>query len=229
MLTLTTLASGSSGNCYLLSCDDETLILDCGIPIKEIKKGLDYNVSNVNAVLVTHGHQDHARSLSEFQRMGIDCFTPYLETNKSQARKFGGFKVQSFEVPHDNVACCGFYIVCPDGQRMVYATDFSYIPVSFKKLKINTLLIECNYCKSIVDRDKENYSHVARGHAELQTTIGIVKDNVSNALRSVIVCHLSSSNADSEEILTEVKKVAGNANVYVAERGLTVDLSEVPF
>jgi hypothetical protein len=56
-----------------------------------------------------------------------------------------------------------------------------------------------------------------------------VKDNVSNALRNVIVCHLSTSNADKEEILAEVKKVAGNANVYIAERGLTVDLSEVPF
>jgi phosphoribosyl 1,2-cyclic phosphodiesterase len=37
MLTLNVLASGSSGNSYLLSCDNETLILDCGIPIKEIK------------------------------------------------------------------------------------------------------------------------------------------------------------------------------------------------
>jgi phosphoribosyl 1,2-cyclic phosphodiesterase len=161
--------------------------------------------------------------------MGIDCFTPYLDANKSQVRKFGGFKVQSFEVPHDNVACCGFYIACPDGQRMVYATDFEYIPVSFRKLKINTLLIECNYCKSMVDRDKENFSHVARGHAELQTTIGIVKDNVSNALRNVIVCHLSTSNADKEEILAEVKKVAGNANVGIAEKGKSFNLDECPF
>lgn len=34
------LASGSNGNCYLLQSENETLILDCGIDIKKIKKGL---------------------------------------------------------------------------------------------------------------------------------------------------------------------------------------------
>lgn len=42
MTTLKCLGSGSSGNCYLLSTATETLILDCGIPIKEIKRGLVY-------------------------------------------------------------------------------------------------------------------------------------------------------------------------------------------
>lgn len=36
MQTLKVLASGSSGNCYLLSAGDEVLILDCGIPIREV-------------------------------------------------------------------------------------------------------------------------------------------------------------------------------------------------
>jgi phosphoribosyl 1,2-cyclic phosphodiesterase len=229
MLALNVLASGSSGNCYLLSCDNETLILDCGIPIKEIKRGLNFDVSKVKAILVTHAHADHSKALADFQKMGIPCFTPYMDENKNQAKRFGNWFVQSVQVPHDGTDNVAYYIVCPDGQKMVYATDFEYIPVSFAKQKINILLVECNYCKSMVDRDKENFSHVARGHAELRTTIGIVKDNVSNALRNVIVCHLSTSNADKEEILAEVKKVAGNANVYVAERGLTVDLSEIPF
>lgn len=39
-MILRCLGSGSSGNCYLLSTDTETLILDCGIPIQEIKRGL---------------------------------------------------------------------------------------------------------------------------------------------------------------------------------------------
>lgn len=36
MLTLKCLATGSSGNCYLLNSETETLILDCGIPVKEV-------------------------------------------------------------------------------------------------------------------------------------------------------------------------------------------------
>ena len=47
-MTLKCIGSGSSGNCYLLISDNgETLILDCGLPIKEIKKGLDWNIKNV--------------------------------------------------------------------------------------------------------------------------------------------------------------------------------------
>ena len=51
-MTLKCIGSGSSGNCYILTSDSgETLILDCGIPIKEIKKGLDWNVKGIVGVL----------------------------------------------------------------------------------------------------------------------------------------------------------------------------------
>ena len=51
-MRLKCLGSSSAGNCYLLtSCSGETLILDCGIPIKEIKKGLDCNVKGIVGAL----------------------------------------------------------------------------------------------------------------------------------------------------------------------------------
>lgn len=55
-MKLKCLASGSSGNCYLLSSDTETLILDCGIPIMEIKKGLNFDLGGIVGVVVTHAH-----------------------------------------------------------------------------------------------------------------------------------------------------------------------------
>lgn len=56
MLKLKCLATGSSGNCYLLSTENETLILDCGIPIMEIKKSLDFDLGGIVGVVVTHSH-----------------------------------------------------------------------------------------------------------------------------------------------------------------------------
>ena len=51
-MKLKCIATGSSGNCYTqTSIRGETLILDCGIPIKEIKKGLDWNIKDVVGVL----------------------------------------------------------------------------------------------------------------------------------------------------------------------------------
>ena len=51
-MKLKCLGSSSAGNCYTLTSNSgETLILDCGIPIKEIKKGLDWNIKDVVGVL----------------------------------------------------------------------------------------------------------------------------------------------------------------------------------
>lgn len=56
-MKLKCLATGSSGNCYLLQTDNgETLILDCGISIKEIKKGLDWNIRGIKGVIISHTH-----------------------------------------------------------------------------------------------------------------------------------------------------------------------------
>ena len=71
-MKLKCIATGSTGNCYLLTSDSgETLIIDCGIPINEIKKGLDWNIRNVVGVLCTHRHQDHSKSVKYFEAMGI--------------------------------------------------------------------------------------------------------------------------------------------------------------
>lgn len=56
-MKLTCLGSSSAGNCYLLQADSgETLIIDCGIPIKAIKKGLDWNIRRIKGVIISHTH-----------------------------------------------------------------------------------------------------------------------------------------------------------------------------
>lgn len=51
-MKLKCIATGSTGNCYLLTSNsEETLILDCGIPIKEIKKGLNWHIKDVVGVI----------------------------------------------------------------------------------------------------------------------------------------------------------------------------------
>ena len=56
-MKLKCIATGSTGNCYLLtSGSGETLIIDCGIPINEIKKGLDWNIRGIKGVIISHTH-----------------------------------------------------------------------------------------------------------------------------------------------------------------------------
>lgn len=225
MLKLKTLATGSTGNCYLLSTENETLILDCGISIKEIKKGLDFDLFHVVGCLVSHGHSDHDKSTKEVTKLGIPVWQPYLSEEKIQRRYFGGFMVRSFDVPHDGVDCCGYLITCPNGERFLYATDFEYIKYSFKKLSIQHLLIECNYQNKYVEKVASNREHVLRGHAELETTIGVVKDN-TDSLKNVVLCHISNGNGNPYEMVEEVKKCLKNANVDFAEKGKEFSLTD---
>ncbi len=55
-MNLICLGSSSSGNCYLLENETECLILECGIKFAEIKKALDFNVSKIQGVVVSHQH-----------------------------------------------------------------------------------------------------------------------------------------------------------------------------
>lgn len=218
------LSSGSVGNCYLLEHNSEILILDCGISIKDIKIGLNFDLSKVVGCVVTHSHKDHSKSANDLKNMGIKVWQPYLYENKKQCNCFDGFMLRCFEVPHDGEPCCGFLVGCPNGEQLLYATDFEYIKYSFKKIGVQHLLIECNYQNEYVDNSAENKNHVLRGHAELQTTIGIIKDNV-DSLKTVILCHLSQENSNPEECVAEVREVVGSG-VYVdyARKGFEIEL-----
>ena len=55
-MTLNVIGSGSSGNCYILKSNNEKLILDCGLPIKVIKQGLDFDLGGIRGVLISHAH-----------------------------------------------------------------------------------------------------------------------------------------------------------------------------
>lgn len=169
---------------------------------------------------------DHNKSVDDFKKMGIKVWEPYkheVEMQRIQRRYFGGYMVKNFAVPHDGEPCCGFLIECPNGERFLYATDFEYIGYSFKKIGIHHAFIEANYQKKYVEKSASNREHVLRGHAELETTMGIISDN-ADSLKNVILCHLSRENANPAEMVAEVKKVAKNANVDFARKGECYEL-----
>lgn len=50
-------ATGSTGNSYFIKTDNgEILLLDAGIPIADIKCGINFEVGSVVGCIVTHKH-----------------------------------------------------------------------------------------------------------------------------------------------------------------------------
>lgn len=229
-MKLTCLGSSSAGNCYLLQADNgETLILDCGIPIKEIKKGLNWNVKDVVGAICTHSHQDHSKSVKDLNNMGIPVCTPYKKLLMSQFLSNSYFTVRTFDLTtvdgrwtHTNAdgtecPCYGFLITHKEMGKLLYITDTELIKWRFKG--INHILLGVNYDKDLVDTDNPKANHVFRGHLSIDTACDFVKANDSDSLQNVIMCHLSSENADKDSFIEKMKKVAYGTNVDVAERG----------
>lgn len=226
-MILRCLGSGSSGNCYLLSTETETLILDCGLPIREIKKGLNWEISKVVWVLCSHIHSDHSKAVNDFENMGIPVFKPYEIKTNTQNKWLGSFQITTFDLPHNGTENRGFFIRTLENERILYLTDFEYCRYRFTEQKVNHILVECNYQEELVKRDLPNYEHKIRGHCSLETCKSFIAANKTNALRTVILCHMGAETTIEQQCLSEVQNVVGDGvNVFIAHKGLEVELKE---
>ena len=129
------LASGSKGNCSLIVSNDTVIMLDCGCSKKYILdslKSVGYDVSDIDALLLTHSHTDHIRSIEAFQNLPIYAsfevmnrrdemeVVPYQEFNIKDIR------VMPIALSHDTESCIGY--VFNDGKEtLVYVTDTGYV------------------------------------------------------------------------------------------------------
>lgn len=195
-------------------------------------KGCDYK---------SHPPLDHSKSVEDFEAMGIQILAPYLG-DSCKPINMGGFTVKPFDLTtidgswtHTNAdgtecPCYGFLITHKEMGRMLYITDTELIKWRFKG--INHILLGVNYDKDLVDTDNPKANHVFRGHLSIDTACDFVKANDSYSLQNVIMCHLSSENADKYSFIAKMKNAVNGANVDVAVAGKSWDLknpNECPF
>lgn len=224
-MRLKCLGSSSSGNCYILKNETEALVIEAGLPFKEVKRALGFNVRKIKAVIVSHVHGDHHKYWHEYVVAGIPVFEPYKNEGYVFQISKDSFGIRAFELVHD-VPCYGFYIEHPEIGKMIYASDTEYIKYRFKNL--NHILVECNYDKNFIQDDAVNRTHVLEGHMELQTTKEFLRVNNNPDLRNVVLLHLSANNSNPGEFKEEMEKIV-DCPVWIAEKGLEVDLRLVPF
>lgn len=231
-MKLKVLGSSSAGNCYLLESEKECLVIEAGLPFMEVKKALDFNVRKIVGVLVSHSHGDHSKHVKEYKNAGIftacvgEVFPEYdTEKMKHYTIRMNRFLIKIFPLVHD-VPCYGFYITHPEIGSLVYATDTEYIKWRFKN--VNHILVEANHSKELVDRDSAKFEHQITGHMDIDTTCEFLRANKSPQLRNVVLCHLSGDCADADVFIERARKVV-DCPVFIANRGLEVDLKLLPF
>lgn len=218
------LGSSSAGNCYVLEDSGHRLILDAGVKLNDILRAIDYDTNTL--CLITHSHRDHCESAEKLARRGLTVRScaevanavPGVIEARPKVRICGEhFDFIPFHVPHGEAECYG-YLVCTEDIRLLYATDYEYIPYNFQSMRLTHLLIACNYTEINADNIVK-YEHVMRGHPSLDTACGVVKTNMTDALRFVMLCHVSASE-DSEAMRQKIQGLVGeNVTVAVAQKG----------
>lgn len=233
-MQLKVLASGSKANSYILENETEALLIEAGVPFKEILRNVDYK--KIVGCLISHEHQDHAKYLQDYKKHGIEMIYPFAgnyEGNYYTTRSVrrGNFRVRAF-TNHHNVPCYGFYIEHKDIGGMVFATDTGYIDYKFKG--IQHWLIECNYSKEILDQRVEQgfnptlADRIVSDHMSLDTCKSFFNGNDLSKTRNIVLLHLSDSNSNEEQFQKEIHELTKKPT-YIAQKGLEIDISLYPF
>ncbi len=233
MINIKTIASGSSGNAYLIDDGHTQLLLECGIKYRDIQIAMDFKTSNLSGVLISHEHKDHTKGLKDVLRAGIDCYMSEgtaaaegihhhrIRTVKNkQAFKVGTWTVLPFDVEHDVNEPFGYLLKNEQGERLLFATDTYYVRYRFNDL--THIMLECNYSMEILEDNIANRvvplflkNRLIKSHFSLENVIEFLNANDLSKVQEIHLLHLSDTNSNEKEFKNVIQEVTGKA-VYIA-------------
>ena len=240
-MNITVVGSSSSCNGYIINTDSGTLLIECGMKLTKTEEALKYDLSDVVGLLVSHEHGDHAAYISDY----IKHFNVYATEGTLIARNMlghrnakvlkygkpviiGDFKVMAFRTEHDASEPCGFLIVLPNGEKLVFATDTSRLFLRFSG--ISYWMVECNYDKEILQENVNNGSvnislarRIVKSHLGLSQLCKMIDVNDFSQTKTILLIHLSNNNSNRNKFVSEIARRTGK-QVIAAKKGQKIEL-----
>ena len=246
-MELKILGSSSKGNCYLLDNGKECLMIECGIPFKDVQKALNFDISRICGVLISHEHGDHAKHVQKCLDSRISVYasqgtlgTLNLTGNalvhpmvELQIYQIGDFRIQPFATQHDAAEPFGFLIYHPECGMVLFATDTYYLHYVFAGLQ--NIMLECNYRQDILDSNVElgklhpaMRTRTMKSHCGYDTCRETLLANDLSQVNNIILIHLSEGNSNANEFKQGIIEATGKT-VHIAEKGMTINFNKSPF
>lgn len=223
-MKLCTLASGSSGNSVFLEHGNTRVLIDSGRSGKYIENALEAigeKADAINAILVTHEHIDHIRSVGTLaRRHNVPIFATrgtweaimrdnrISRIDEKHIKKFdlgeefsiGDLGVHPFAIPHD-AACPVGYRFIMGSEMAIVATDIGHFS---EEVEDNVLLakyavLEANHDERMLENG-DYPIHLKkrilsdRGHLCNRLSSEIAVKMVESGTEHIIFSHLSSDN-----------------------------------
>ncbi|MEQ9619289.1 MAG: MBL fold metallo-hydrolase [Deltaproteobacteria bacterium] len=222
-----TLASGSSGNSLYIESRDARVLVDAGISLRQITirlKKIGVELSDLDAVVVTHEHSDHTAAIPRINvPVHVASATAHLWRNKvNRLREFDSdspFAIKDlfitpFSVPHDALDPVGFTVESQRGEKVGVVTDIGSVTQLVKeRLRgSNVLVMEFNH-----DNDILLYSHYPwdlkqrikgrLGHLSNLQASELLDELIDCELKHVVLAHLSQVNNRPEVAFNSASNV----------------------
>lgn len=233
MIEITTLASSSKGNCYRITDGKTPLLLEAGIPYKEIRQRLNFQTSDIAGCLITHEHKDHCKAARDIMLAGVDVYASWGTFNAAHLgghrsnviqplKQFniGTWTILPFETEHDAAEPLGFLLANAAGDKLLYATDTYYVRYRFRGL--SHIMVECNYSVDILRANVEAgivpaelKNRLLRSHFSLENVKEFLKANDLSKVQEIWLIHLSDGNSDAERFKREIQELTGKPT-YIA-------------
>ena len=227
------LASSSHGNSYIVSDEKTKLLIECGLPYKKLQKLSGFALSEFKACLVSHEHQDHAKSVQDLIDRGMDVYMSYgtaeaLEIEEAQLIedmeqfRVGSLDIVPFPVFHDAKEPLGFLIKSRvDGDILAFATDT--VNLRYKFPGVNILAIEANFDSTVLARSEKlpekTKDRITKSHMEIGVLCDYLKTLDLSKCREIYLLHLSDAMSREYEFIHKVKKaVPEGIKVTVCEK-----------
>lgn len=215
-----TIASGSTGNCTLVSDKNTCVLIDAGISMKRINAALDelgFCISDLSGILVTHEHSDHISGLTTLiKHYDIPIFAPRTVANHlrwsiagvddfirelsvSNENSVGELTVIPFHTPHDTDESVGYRIA--GSEVFGFCTDCGHVTGEvLEGLRgASAAVIEANHDLKMLQYGP--YPAVLkrrilsdRGHLSNDCSGELAAELLKHGARSVVLGHLSKEN-----------------------------------
>ena len=242
-LFITSLNSGSNGNCYYIGNTTEAVLIDAGISCRETErrmKRLGLSMESVKAIFVSHEHADHItgiRVLSKKYQLPVYITPNTLRSagrilEKDLIKHFkagesvvvGELIIKAFQKSHDAVDPHSF-MISASGINIGVFTDIGsccdHVISHFSQC--HAAFLEANYCEEML-RDG-NYPYILKkrisgddGHLSNSQALELFTKFRSKQLTHLILSHLSKNNNKPELVEQIFNAQAGTTRIVVASR-----------
>ena len=221
------IASSSDGNCTFIKTGSASILIDCGLSLRQLKRVIgSEQLNGLDAVFITHEHSDHIKGLDTLsKKLDVPVYmnhssylvrahqlrnTHPLSLEAGMQIQINDIIISPFEVEHDTVSTFGFRIEEIGSINLCYLTDCGRLTEEHLALlyESDVAMIEFNYNEGMLasfpDYDDFLKARIAGTHLSNSETLDAIEQLGIENFDMIIPAHLSPRTNSPRQLISEI-------------------------